>query len=236
MATFTIALKNALAVVNATEVTNYATIGLADYPIFDADYRDELNLKIVMHYWNREIGMETIDMFAFALKRKMNEIMPYYNKLYESERLAFNPLSTMDITTEAESATSEDSIADSINDSTNDSASGSRSVQSTTPQTMLSSLEDYASSAADVTSDSNVVANSTQNSNATTTTDVEAKSRVFGYQGIPANLLMAYRASLLNIDLMVIADIDECFMQVWDNGDEYSNADYLPFTSYILGI
>jgi len=75
-----------------------------------------------------------------------------------------------------------------------------------------------------------------QDSNANTTTNVNADSRVFGYQGIPANLLMAYRASLLNIDLMVIGDIEDCFMQVWDNGDEYSNADYLPFTSYILGI
>jgi hypothetical protein len=92
---------------------------------------------------------------------------------------------------------------------------------------MLSGLEDYASSAADVTSDSDVSSESIQDSTANTTTTADAESHVYGYQGIPANLIMAYRASLLNIDLMILADIEECFMLVWDNGDEYSQSAYL---------
>jgi hypothetical protein len=227
MATFTIALKYALEITGATPENAYASIGLGDYPIFDPDYRDVLNQKIVERYFNREIGMETIDMFQFALRRKMNEIMPYYNKLYCTEKLNYDPLSTMDITTKANSTNVEDATAEALNNSTSNTDSGSRSVQSTTPQTMLSGLEDYASSAADVTSDSDVSSESIQDSTANTTTTADAESHVYGYQGIPANLIMAYRASLLNIDLMILADIEECFMLVWDNGDEYSQSAYL---------
>lgn len=67
--------------------------GLADYPIFDEQYRNVLNTKIIEHFWFREIGFETIHMFLFALNRKMNEIMPYYNQRYKSELLNIEPFS-----------------------------------------------------------------------------------------------------------------------------------------------
>ena len=236
MATFTIALKNALEIVQATPENNYRPIGLADYPIFDADYRDELNKKIIERYWNREIGMETIDMFTFALRRKMNEIMPYYNQLYETEKLIHDPLSTMDITTTAKSLVDEGATSSGINNSTNDSTSGSRSVNSSTPQTMLSGNEDYAESAADVNSQSAVTSESNQSNETTGQTNTNADSHVSGYQGIPGNILMAYRASLLNIDMMVLTDLEELFMLIWDTGDEYTNNRLLPFNSYILGV
>jgi len=236
MSSFTIKLKDVIDITGASSDNNYEPIGLAIYPIFDTDYRDGLNQKIIEHYWNREIGMETIDMFKFAMRRKLNEIMPYYNKLYESERLDYNALSTMDITTKASSTVTDETEANSVSNATSDTASGSRSVQSTTPQTMLSSLEDYASSAADVNSDSNVTSDSTQDNTATTNTNTNADSHVSGYQGIPANLIMAYRASLLNIDMMVINDIEECFMLVWDTGDEYSDSINLPYSTYIVGV
>lgn len=70
-------------------------LGLKQYPIFDENYRDTLNNKIVMHYWFYEIGHETESMFRFALNRKMAEIMPYYNQLYQSTKLTFDPLSTV---------------------------------------------------------------------------------------------------------------------------------------------
>lgn len=236
MSAFTIKLKDALDVVQATEENNYRPIGLADYPIFDTDYRDELNKKIIERYWNREIGMETIDMFTFALKRKMNEIMPYYNKLYETEKLIHDPLSTMDITTTAKSSVDEGATSTALNNSTNDSTSGSRSVNSSTPQTMLSGNEDYAESAADVNSTSAVSSESNQSNETTGQTNTNADSHVSGYQGIPGNIIMAYRASLLNIDLMVLSDLEELFMLIWDTGDEYTRNNLYPFNAYILGV
>lgn len=69
-----------------------------DFPIFDEDYRLTLETKILKHYYTREIGEETYGLWKLRLDTKLNEIMPYYNKLYESELLKFNPLWTTDIT------------------------------------------------------------------------------------------------------------------------------------------
>lgn len=64
---------------------------LGDYPIFDESHRKVLNNKIVKHFYFQEIGFETQGRFLFELNNKMNEIMPYYNKLYKSELIDFNP-------------------------------------------------------------------------------------------------------------------------------------------------
>lgn len=68
------------------------------YPIFDEAYRAVLESKILLHYYTREIGEETVGLWKLRLKARMNEIMPYYNKLYESELLDFNPLWDADYT------------------------------------------------------------------------------------------------------------------------------------------
>lgn len=67
-------------------------LNLNDYPIYDEDYRQVLNNKIINHFYLREIGAETPDRFNFYLGRKMREIMPYYNQMYKSELLEFDPL------------------------------------------------------------------------------------------------------------------------------------------------
>lgn len=69
------------------------------FPMFDEKYRDVLCGKILKHYWTREIGAETVGLFKLWLDTKMNEIMPYYNQLYKSTLLEFNPLYDVDITT-----------------------------------------------------------------------------------------------------------------------------------------
>lgn len=70
-----------------------------DFPIFDEQYRSVLETKILRHYYTREIGCETYGLWKLRLQTKLNEIMPYYNKLYESELLKYNPLYDVDMTT-----------------------------------------------------------------------------------------------------------------------------------------
>lgn len=62
------------------------------FPIFDENYRQILCKKILLHYYTREIGFETVGLWKLKLQTKLNEIMPYYNQLYKSELLEFNPL------------------------------------------------------------------------------------------------------------------------------------------------
>lgn len=85
-----------------------------DYPIFDEAYKPVLEKKILKHFYTREIGYETYGRFKLALDTKMNEIMPYYNKLYNSELLTFNPLYDFDETTTGH-RTHDDEINEVIN-------------------------------------------------------------------------------------------------------------------------
>lgn len=77
-----------------------------DFPIFDESYRNVLCKKILKHYYTREICEETVGLWKLRLDTRMNEVMPYFNKLYKSELLDFNPLYDVDIkrTTSKESA------------------------------------------------------------------------------------------------------------------------------------
>ena len=83
-------------------IENNFDIGLKDYPIFDENYREPLNRKIINHYYFREIGFETAELFKRYLNNTMNEIMPYYNQLFKSELLEFNPFYNVDKTVTAD--------------------------------------------------------------------------------------------------------------------------------------
>lgn len=79
-----------------------------DYPIFNETYRTVLQDKIIRHYYMREIGCETFGLWQLMLCDKLNEIMPYYNQLYNSQLLEIEPL----INNMSTSSTSETNTAD----------------------------------------------------------------------------------------------------------------------------
>jgi len=231
MATFTLTLKRVIEI-------NQGNIGLGSYPVWNDDYRAALNQKIIDHYWNREIGQETISMFTFAMRRKMNEIMPYFNKLYESEQIKYDALKTIDIETITEGASTASNTTNtnssdkqtSVNETENDGKS--RSVNSITPQTMLKPNQDYATGATDSNSDakakseSNAESNNFTNANENSNSNENANSKTSGFTGVASDLIMRYRESLLNIDMMVIAQLEELFSYLWGNGDSYTESGY----------
>ena len=101
-----------------------------DYPIFDNNYKEELELKIIRHYYMREIGAETFGLWQLYLCDKLNEIMPYYNQLYTSTLLKLEPLinlSTANVETENENYKGNEVTGNvkgtSINESTSSSLS-----------------------------------------------------------------------------------------------------------------
>lgn len=71
-----------------------------DFPIFDEKYRNVLCTKILRHYYTREICEEVVGLWKLRLETRLNEIMPYYNQLYKSELITFNPMYDTDLTTE----------------------------------------------------------------------------------------------------------------------------------------
>ena len=197
-------------------------LGLGEYPIYDNDYRTPLNAKIKTHFMYQEIGFETVEQFTFRMKARMNEIMPLYNELYKSTQIQYDPLSTIDIRTIATGEQAQVSEGSSTNATESDIDANSRNIVSNFPQTMLNGNKDYASNGADANSQTKTTAEVTEDSEATNTTNSETDSQTSGYQGIPAQLIQAYRAAILNVDMLVIAELDTLFMMVWNNGDEYS--------------
>jgi hypothetical protein len=228
MPSFTLELWRVLDFYPEGDNPTYANIGLNDYPIFDrandgsSAYRPLLNQKIVNHFHSREIGMESVERFRFAMRRKMHEIMPIYNQLYDSTRIEFDPFVTVDLRTVAAAESSASAEATGATVTENSGTAGSRAVQSQTPQMLLAGNKDYATSAADTTSESENNTNANESSNSSTEENTSNESETKGYQGMPAELLMSYRASLLNVDMMIIDELNELFMGIWTTGDEYT--------------
>lgn len=70
------------------------------FPIYDENYRNVLETKIVKHFYTREIGYETVGRWKLALDERLNLIMPYYNERYKSTLFEFNPMYDVDLTTD----------------------------------------------------------------------------------------------------------------------------------------
>lgn len=69
-----------------------------DFPLFDGNYRKALCIKILRHFYTREICEETVGLWKLRLEDRLNMVMPYYNQLYQSELIKINPLYTVNYT------------------------------------------------------------------------------------------------------------------------------------------
>lgn len=68
------------------------------YPMFDEAHKQILEQKIIKRYFFREISCTDVVEWQFRLDAKMNEIMPYYNKMYESVGLLTDIFDNVDYT------------------------------------------------------------------------------------------------------------------------------------------
>ena len=263
------------------ESVGYSNIGMViknclpkvfdfDFPIFDENYRSVLETKILKHFYTREICEETVGLWKLRLDTKLNEIMPYYNKLYKSELLEFNPLYTVNLTrTTKTNLDSERNENEKLNDNTStsrtiegeeevDTSNSGRNtgsetgtsnntnvdLYSDTPQGSLTDVENekYLTNARKI-NEGNTTASATTNNISSTGNVTRAKSdtddvtgslnrtrdntntlastedyleNVSGYEGKDASeLLLKYRESFLNIDMMIINDLECLFFQLW---------------------
>lgn len=212
------------------EVLEYTDdIGLGDYPIFDESYRETLNQKIIRRYWNREIGLETIDQFQWNMRRKMHEIMPYYNEMYKSQQIKFDPLSTINIETLGSGTNENTSDSKSTGNTSSETSADGLTVSSSYPQSQLDNNDtgNYADSGVE-TKQGGKQSNTADETRADKASGKStASSSTKGYQGSPATLIMEYRRAILNIDLMIISDVNELFMSILNTDTEFfTNGNY----------
>ena len=232
------------------------------WPIFDESYRNVLETKILKHYYTREIGLETYGLWKLKLDTKLNEIMPYYNQLYKSALLEFNPLYDVDITrnhTGKKTGTKalkgnvdingqvlvdNHGNVNTTDDTTVANTTTSENIDkfSATPQGAIDNLrnEKYLTNArmvndtntsngtttgktdtsTDSTTDTTTNTTTTTNNSTTINNTEDYLETVKGKQGTQsyASLIMEFRETFLNIDMMVIEDLGELFMNIWTGG------------------
>lgn len=238
-----------------------------DFPIFDESYRNVLETKILKHYYTREIGLETYGLWKLKLDTKLNEIMPFYNQLYKSALLEFNPLYDVDYSktgnrdssgtrdnTENNSESYDESIDynESHDESTTHSNDGTLSMGTTTtttnyysdtPQGAISNVidgtyltnatynvvgntgSDSTSNDGSVDSDSsskskNEKDGSRKGSKSSNSNLTDTESYLESVRGKVSSksysaLLMEYRESFINIDMMLIEELSDLFFGLW---------------------
>ena len=256
MADYTLTLGNLIA--RGYDTDEKLHLSAQYYPIFDEAYRARLNDKIVAHYALREIGSETPQMFVFYLGRTMREQMDYFNQLYVSAQRKFDPFVTSDIKQSVDSTNVNESRGRSTGSQSNESSSSSTSdttadnssmtFNSEFPQTRIDDFRQYATSASQTDSKGDTHTSTKQDSTATATSQSNTDyahssdkgnsvSRTLGTSGSQSQLLLDWRNTMLNIDLMVINSLEDLFMGVWGSGDNMTDVPQLYSTSlaYNLG-
>lgn len=197
----------------------------SDFPIFDEQYRAELCKKILRHYYTREICCETVGRWKLFLSDKMKNIMPYYNQLYQSELLKIQPLVSVDRSVSHTGSGSENGTTKrNGTNSSQTSANGSTdtwSYYSDTPQGGISGIEnnEYLTSATH-----NTGTDSTGSTLSGTTTDNETRTgersdsyvdKILGYEGNQSEMLLKFRETFLNIDMMIIDEVKDLFFTLY---------------------
>ena len=159
-----------------------------------------------------EIGFETAELFKFYLNQKMNEIMPYYNELYKVQKKLIDEnllLNNVNLTETLHGSNKTETS------STSQSLSNGKNLYQDTPQGQISQTDiDNQSWATNLTLNKNKIEDE---SNATGNGTNEYLKTIIGNNGGKFNIdvLNDIKNNLLNIDMMIINDLNELFMQIF---------------------
>lgn len=212
MAKYTITIKSL--------IDNNFDFKMTTYSIFDETYRQTLNNNILMHYYENEIGFETAELFRVYLNQRLNEIMPKYNALYQAQKhLLDNNLLFNNVNVTESLQGSNTTTTSSNSTSTNTGSSSNKNLFQDTPQGEIASTDiDNQKWATNLTLDSNSTSNTIEDYNSGSGSGTNAYIKtIIGNNGGKFNidLLNDIKNNLMNIDLMVINELYDLFMQIF---------------------
>ena len=220
MAKYTITIK--------TLIDNNFDFQMTSYPIFDENYRETLNNNILHHYYENEIGFETAPLFRFYLNQKLNEIMPYYNELYKVQKKLITDnllLNNVNITEQLQGSNTNNTktTGNSTSQSTNNGTSNNKNLFQDTPQGEISNTDiNNQKWATNLTLDSNTSNNTINDTSSNSgTANVQGTNNyiktIIGNNGGKFNIdiLNDIKNNLMNIDLMIINELYDLFMQIF---------------------
>lgn len=175
---------------------------------------------ILNHFLMRRIGFETVNAFCIQLNVKLNEIMPLYNKMWDS-------LENWDIFQDGEVTSREgyDNTKNSnnttntlSNNSTTNSSNTSDNRYSDTPQNQLGNVQDgkyitdYTYNQQSVNTTDNSTSNGTTNS--TGNSDKTYKETVTRSPSDKITILKEMQTNVQNIYSMIFKDLECLFYQI----------------------
>ena len=201
----------------------YGRMGLSDFPIFEEAHRHVLNDKIIRAYWFREIGFETFGQFRWHLRRRMHEIMPYWNEMYRSVSLITDPLTTRGIE-RREKWDRGETTTNTGSSSSDQSATSTTSDRNVFQDTPMNGLDTGAVQNMDYATNVTFDDGSTESKGETSSTTSSKYDGTFagtrvetedGYDRPQAELLEIYRRNLINIDLEIVDSLNVLFMGLW---------------------
>ena len=213
--------------VNSIIAASLSSIFNFDFPIFDEAYRSVLETKILKHYYTREIAFESVGLWQLKLDTRLNEIMPYYNQLYNSELLEFNPFHDVDYTFTHEGERNDTGHStddyDSSVSSTGTGSSNAWDKFSDTPQGAVTGIQNdtYLTNARNATNSNSYSDSKTQSDDRTNDTRFnsldEYVNTMVGKMGTTSysELLNKFRDTFLNIDMMVIEELRDLFFNLY---------------------
>lgn len=199
-----------------------------DFYTTDESVKNNFEKKFIDHYYFDEIGFETIGKFKHRLRTKLNEIMPYYSQLYQTE-LASKDINFLlnkdlkEVTTR--DLTSEDNRENTSISSNNTNATTSVSENSDFKESTLNNGNATLNSN-DLTTVNNTKGTGNTNSSSTdsgntktngTSKGSEKEVVSFTSQGnigitSSAELLEKWRKVIINIDQQIINECRDLFM------------------------
>lgn len=180
------------------------------YQLDDPNFKAQLEQAVIDFYYDYEIGQETPDMFKRKFKARWNRIMPYYNQLYNTTLLSYNPL----INHSMEEALTQLASTSATTDSTDHSTTGtdSNTKNSDYPQQPIAGgdyLNGESLSTGESTTDGTGKVISSADTDSSYTKTVEAMTGTT-YQ----ELITKQREIIINIPELVIDDLKHCFILV----------------------
>lgn len=201
-----------------TLIENNFDFKMTSYPIFDENYRSVLNNKILNHFYENEIGFETPALFRHYLNTTLNEIMPFYNTLYVKQKALLDNLEN-NVNLKEDFKSTSTSKTNSTSNSQSTGSSNSKNLFQDTPQGELDTTDlDNQTYATNVTFNKDNTSNSINDSSNTSGNGTNDYIKlVTGNNGARYNfeIINEIKNNLLNIDMMIINDLNSCFMQIY---------------------
>ena len=181
--------------------------------------KEKLAKKIVNHYLMQEIGSETIGLFRYRAKIKMNELMEEKLPLIYSAAIQYDPLVNVDYTETFTRNIKSDGTNSGESNSESTSNSNGITLNSNTPQGRVSKADilagNYVTTTSGSESEANANSNTTTSGEAQNNTDENYEKRVKGNSGVSATaqkMVEQFRENIIAIDRDIIRECSNLFM------------------------